>query len=57
VYIIGKRNFVADMLFRVRYKHEEEIETHEVDEDDDYCYVLAISGTNTDGEILLFKAD
>jgi hypothetical protein len=60
VYIIGKKNFVADMLSRAKYVHEEEMETHEVDEDDDdddYGYVLATSGANTDGESLPFKAD
>jgi hypothetical protein len=48
------------LLSRIRYVHEEKMETHEVDEDnedDDYGYVLATSGTNTDGEILSFKAD
>ena len=47
VHIIGKKNFVADMLSRARYVHEEEMETHEVDEsteDSDYGYVLATNG-------------
>jgi hypothetical protein len=60
VHIIGKKNSVADMLSRAMYVHEEEMETHEVDEDnedDNYGYVLATSGTNTDGETLPFKAD
>jgi hypothetical protein len=60
VHIIGKKNYVADMLSRVRYVHEEEIETHEVDEDnenDDYGYVLATSGANIDGKTLPLKAD
>jgi hypothetical protein len=60
VHIIGKKNYVADMLSRARYVDEEEMETHEVDEDDDnddYGYVLATSGANTDGETLPFKAD
>jgi hypothetical protein len=60
VHIIGKKNSIADMLSRARYVHEEEMETHEVDEDDDddnYGYILATNGANTDGESLLFKAD
>ena len=60
VHIIGKKNFVADMLLRARYMHQEEMETHEVDEDnedDDYGYVLATKGANIDGETLPFKAD
>jgi hypothetical protein len=60
VHIIGKKNSVADMLSRARYVHEEEMDSHEVDEDnedDNYGYVLATSGTNTDGETLPFKAN
>ena len=60
VHIIGKKNSVADMLSRARYVHEEEMETHEVDEsteDSDYGYVLATNGANTDGEALPFEAN
>ena len=60
IHIIGKKNSVADMLSRARYVHKKEMEIHEVDEDnedDDYGYVLATSGANTDGETLPFKAD
>jgi hypothetical protein len=55
VHIIGKKNSVAYMLSRTRYVREKEMETQEVDEDnedDDYGYVLVTSGTNTDGEAL-----
>ena len=51
---------MADMLSRIRYVYKEEMETHEVDEDnedDDYGYVLATKGANIDGETLPFKAD
>ena len=57
VYIIGKKNSMADMLSRARYVHEE-METHEVDEsteDGDYGYVLATGGTSTNDEALPFE--
>ena len=60
VHIIEKKNFVADMLSRARYMHEEEMETHEVDkstEDSDYGYVLATNGASTDGEALPFETN
>ena len=60
VHIIGKKNSMADMLSRARYVHEEEIETHEVDEsieDSDYGYVLATNGASIDGEALPFEAN
>ena len=60
VHIVGKKNYVADMLSRTRYVHEEEMETHEVDEsteDSDYDYVLGIDEASIDSEALLFEAN
>ena len=60
VHIIGKKNFVADMLSRARYVHKEEMEIHEVDEstkDSDYGYVLTTNEAKTDGEALSFEAN
>lgn len=60
IHITGKKNSVADMLSRARYVCEEEMETQEVDEDnedDDYGYVLATSQENSDGEALPFRAE
>src|SRR5450759_1456029 len=48
------------MLSRARYVCEEEMETQEVDEDnedDDYGYVLATGGAHTDDETLSFEAN
>ena len=60
VHITGKKNSVADMLSRARYVCEEEMETQEVgedNEDEDYGYILATEGANTNGGDLPFRAD
>ena len=60
VHITGKKNSVADMLSRARYVCEEEMETQEVDddnEDDDYGYVLAIGEANSNVEVLPFRVE
>jgi hypothetical protein len=60
MHISGKKNYVTDMLSRARYSCEEEMETIEVgedDEDEEYGYVHATNGANSNGDDQLFRED
>ena len=56
VYISGKKVFVADMLSRARYICEEDMETHEIGEDEE-GYVQATDGGSTSEQDEAFRED
>lgn len=60
VYIFDKKNSMADILSKVKYICEKEIEIQEIDKDDedeDYGYVLAINRISIRDEDVAFKKD